>query len=317
MSLPDVLREALGQVIANERAAWRHERELIEAQARATIAELRAEVVALRAQVEERLAAVRDGRDGKDGAPGEPGPRGDAGSPGEPGVQGPPGEAGPPGPPPSAQDIAFAVARYLAENPPPAGRDGIDGKDGAPGRDGTDGAPGRDGEPGRDGAPGKLPIVRAWTDGVHYEGDVVSHAGGTWQALRDTGREPPHADWVCLASPGQNGADGRSPNFRGAWSVGEAYRAFDVAMVNGSSFVALRDDPGECPGDGWRLFASGGVKGRPGDRGPAGPPGDRGPPGPAVTRMNVGEEGQIVLLNADGTTVEGDLYPVLSKIAHR
>lgn len=317
MSLPDALREALGQVIANERAAWRHERELIEAQARATVAELRAEVVALRAQVEERLAAVRDGRDGKDGLPGDPGPRGESGPAGEPGVQGPPGNAGPPGPPPSAEDIAAAVARYLAANPPPAGRDGADGKDGAPGRDGVDGAPGRDGEPGRDGAPGKLPAVRAWADGVHYEGDVVAHAGGTWQAVRDTGREPPHADWVCLATPGMNGADGRSPNFRGAWSTGEVYRAFDVAMLNGSSFVAQRDDPGECPGDGWRLFASGGVKGRPGDRGPAGPPGERGQPGPGVQHMEVDDEGRIIIRNADGTTVEGDLYPVLSKIAHR
>lgn len=314
MSPRDALRAALVEVIARERQAWEREREVIEAQARAAIAEMRGENATLRAEREveraefrarmEEMIATRLAtlRDGVDGAPGERGPQGEpgpAGERGEPGPQGPAGERGPPGEP--GQD----------------GADGRDGQDGAPGRDGADGVPGPAGERGRDGVDGTLPTVRVWTDGVHYAGAVVAHAGGTWQAIRDTGREPPHADWVCLASPGLNGADGRSLNFRGAWSAGEVYRAFDVAMLNGSSFVAQRDDPGECPGDGWRLFASGGVKGRPGDRGPTGPPGERGPPGPAVTRMNVGEEGQIVLLNADGTTVEGDLYPLLSKIAHR
>jgi hypothetical protein len=61
------------------------------------------------------------------------------------------------------------------------------------------------GPKGDDGPPGKLPTVRAWANEVHYEGIVVTHAGATWQALRDTGREPPHEDWTCLAAPGDNG----------------------------------------------------------------------------------------------------------------
>jgi hypothetical protein len=73
-ALPDALRDALGQVIANERREWRRERELMEAQSRETIAELRARIVELEARVEravaERLATVRDGRDGEPGAPG-------------------------------------------------------------------------------------------------------------------------------------------------------------------------------------------------------------------------------------------------------
>jgi hypothetical protein len=47
--------------------------------------------------------------------------------------------------------------------------------------------------------------------------------------------------------------------------------------MNGSSFVALHDDPGSCPGEGWQLIASAGrrgqqgLKGERGERGPAGP----------------------------------------------
>lgn len=172
-------------------------------------------------------------------------------------------------------------------------------------RDGADGAPG---ERGPQGEPGQA--------GPRGEPGLQGPAGERGPA-GEPGRDGADGKDGQDGAPGRDGADGRSLNFRGAWSVGEVYRALDVAMLNGSSFVAQRDDPGECPGDGWRLFASGGVKGRPGDRGPTGPPGERGPPGPAVTRMDIGEEGQIVLLNADGTTVEGDLYPLLSKIAHR
>jgi hypothetical protein len=53
------------------------------------------------------------------------------------------------------EQVAKAVADYLAAHPIPKskdGLDGIDGKDGAAGRDGSDGA---DGQPGRDGEDGK------------------------------------------------------------------------------------------------------------------------------------------------------------------
>jgi hypothetical protein len=125
------LRDALGQVIAHERREWRRERELIEAQAQATIADLRAKTVELETaihvrttaqlailndQVAERLATLRDGRDGEIGPPGAAGERGERGFAGERGEPGPPGEKG------------------------------IDGRDGEPGRDGDTGPPGRDGK---------------------------------------------------------------------------------------------------------------------------------------------------------------------------
>jgi hypothetical protein len=46
-----------------------------------------------------------------------------------------------------------------------------------------------------------------------------------------------------------------------------------VVALDGASFVARRDNPGECPGAGWQLIA------RQGQRGVAGPRGDRGLPG--------------------------------------
>jgi hypothetical protein len=31
---------------------------------------------------------------------------------------------------------------------------------------------------------------------VHYESDVVTHAGALWQARGDTAHSPPHSDWI-------------------------------------------------------------------------------------------------------------------------
>ena len=273
MQLPDALRDALGQVIAQQRQEWRRERELIEAQSRATIAELRAEVAALAASIEqrvaERLATLRDGKDGADGRDG---------------LDGAPGPQGEPG------------------------RDGADGKDG------RDGAPG---ERGPEGPAGRMPVARAWADGVHYEGDVVTHDGGTWQAVRDTGRAPPSDDWVCLAAPGRAGEDGRTFTIRGTWAEGEDYRALDVVALNGASFVARRDDPGACPGEGWQMIAAQGKRGAQGEPGRSGIRGEPGRAGPAVAAMEVDGEGMLTLINADGTRAQLDLYPLLSKIAHR
>jgi hypothetical protein len=51
------------------------------------------------------------------------------------------------------------------------------------------------------------------------------------------------------------------------------YHAGDLVALDGSSFLAKRDNPGPCPhSGGWQLVAKGsrGVKGEPGERGPAG-----------------------------------------------
>jgi uncharacterized coiled-coil protein SlyX len=63
---------------------------------------------------------------------------------------------------------------------------------------------------------------------------------------------------------------------RGTYSNGSTYQALDVVVRDSSSFVALRDNPGACPGDGWQLIACGGKRGVAGERGPKGDKGDKG-----------------------------------------
>lgn len=117
------------------------------------------------------------------------------------------------------------------------------------------------------------PRIRPYEEGrVHYEGELVTHQGSTYQCLKDTGRGPPHDDWICVARAGR---DARSPNVCGTYRAGESYRSLDVVALNGGSFIARRDDPGPCPGDGWQLMSAG----RRGQQGPRGERGERGLPG--------------------------------------
>jgi hypothetical protein len=274
------LREALGQVIANERREWRRERELIEAQARETVAELRAKVIEIerdcKQAVSDRLASLKDGANGRDGANGADGRDGADGNHGRDGIDGKDGISGADGargvdgqhgkdadPELIERVVAETVDRVLSTwDRPKDGRDGIDGKDGQAGergadgkdgRDGVDGTAGRDGLDGKDGerglegAPGKLPAVRAWEDRVYYEGEAATFGGATYQAGRDTGRAPPHEDWNCIAAAGRDGLDGRSFEILGTYKAEGEYRALNVVALNGGAFVAKRDNPGPVP----------------------------------------------------------------------
>lgn len=58
--------------------------------------------------------------------------------------------------------------------------------------------------------------------------------------------------------------------------VAQVYRLPRV----GTSFIARRDDPGLCPGDGWQMLA------------PRGKAGDRGPPGSRGTKGERGARGE-------------------------
>jgi hypothetical protein len=247
------LAEVLADVLESERRIWQRERALIEAQAQSTIATLQAAVANLRSdnseQINARLSLLKDGADGRPGDQGIPGVAGEPGPKGDPGRQGDHGERGEPG---------------------------------------LQGLQGERGEKGLDGAPGKLLAVKAWAEGVHYEGDVVTHAGGLFQAQRDSAREPYqnqsiHADWICLAAPGKDAAQ---LTIRGTYSEMVAdYRYLDIVMTGGSSFIACTDKPGPCPGPGWQLIVSAGRAGKPGlkgDRGDAGPPGKAGERGEAA-----------------------------------
>jgi hypothetical protein len=122
-----------------------------------------------------------------------------------------------------------------------------------------------------------MPMAKLWApEKVYYTGDVVTYDGGTFQAKRDTGQPPSHADWTCLATSGR---DGESIAVRGTFAESASYRRLDVVALNGGSFVALKDAPGPCPGPGWQLIASQGKRGAAGEKGERGPPGPRGDAG--------------------------------------
>jgi hypothetical protein len=137
--------------------------------------------------------------------------------------------------------------------------------------------------------PAQFPSVKAFTaDTIYHEGDIVGFAGGTYQATKDTARAPGAKDWVCLARSG----DSLTP--RGAYDDHGDYRCLDVIMVDGSSFVALKDHPGPCPGADWQLLASRGSRGDrglKGERGLIGPRGERGAAAPTIRAWEVDRAG--------------------------
>ena len=98
---------------------------------------------------------------------------------------------------------------------------------------------------------GQLPVIKTYCpDTVHYAGYVVVHQGATYQALRDTARAPPHADdWICIAKAGR---DAITPIICGTYKSGEDYKYLDLVALNGDSFIARKDGPGDCPGTGPR-----------------------------------------------------------------
>src|SRR5262249_40064510 len=151
----------------------------------------------------------------------------------------------------------------LADQRAEVGPQGPPGERGEPGIPGARGEPGDKGEKGDSGPAGKLPIVKAYQlEAVHYAGEVVVHEGATYQALRDTGRAPPHSDdWICLASAGRDGVDGLSPHVRGKFNPRASYKRLDIVAADKGSFIARCDDPGPCPGDGWRMITAHGARG--------------------------------------------------------
>jgi hypothetical protein len=141
--------------------------------------------------------------------------------------------------------------------------------------------------------PAKFPVIDAWRpDTIYHEGAIVAFAGGTWQAQRDTARVPGAQDWVCLAR------SGNSLTPRGAYDDHADYRCLDVTTVSGSSFVALKDRPGACPGADWQLLASRGSRGDrglKGERGPPGPRGDAGASGVTIRDWKIDRERYVAM----------------------
>ena len=69
----------------------------------------------------------------------------------------------------------------------------------------------------------------------------------------------------CLARAGGDGCDGRSPIVCGTYDARVKYERLDIVALGGAAFMARRDNPGICPGDGWQLFSRQGQQGRRGE----------------------------------------------------
>ena len=213
------------------------------------------------------------GAKGETGEHGDPGPPGLRGEPGAAGERGATGDVGPPGQQGPQGNTGLAGA------PGERGPIGAPGERGLTGEAGLPGAQGEKGDRGEQGPPGKLPIVKLWREGsVSYAGDVVAYDGATFQATCDTAQTPTGADWICLAVAGR---DASIPVIRGLYDAGADYAQLDIVNLNGGSFIAKRDKPGTCPGDGWQLLASQGKRGDKGERGEPGGRGAKGDVGPA------------------------------------
>lgn len=135
--------------------------------------------------------------------------------------------------------------------------------------------------------------------------------------IRDGADGAPGPPGAASDIPGPPGADGRSVAVRGTYADTETYHALDLVALNGGSFIALCDDPGPCPGDGWQLLARQGKAGAPGmrgERGERGEVGPAGPPGPGAASFTVSEDGLLTLGMGNGGTVTCDLYPMLARL---
>jgi hypothetical protein len=122
--------------------------------------------------------------------------------------------------------------------------------------------------------PGKLPVAKTWCpESVTYQAEFVCHDGVLWQACKDTAQTPGGSDWVCVARAGR---DGLTPNIRGAFNVYKKYAQLDVVEYEDASYIARRNNPGVCPGDGWQLVSRSGRRGPAGERGLQGRKGERG-----------------------------------------
>ncbi len=178
-----------------------------------------------------------------------------------------------------------------------------------------EGPKGERGEQGERGLDGKLSAVGEWEDRVYRDSDVVTFGGSLYQAERDTGKPPSHTDWRCIVPAGSDGIDGRSLNLRATWSPTETYARLDVVSLDGGVFMARRDNPGPCPGDGWMLGVQRGKAGIKGERGEPGAKGDRGSPAPRIVDISLDATGLVVLTYDDGATLERDWAPALAQIA--
>jgi len=126
---------------------------------------------------------------------------------------------------------------------------------------------------------------------------------------------PTHSDWVCLARAGR---DGLTPTIRGTYDAYGTYNKLDIVASDGASFVATRDDPGLCPGDGWQLLSRQGKPGRRGEDGAIGPRGERGEEGPPAVvpkfvSSEIDENYNLIIVRSDDSREVIALRPAFER----
>jgi hypothetical protein len=172
-------------------------------------------------------------------------------------------------------ELQRRITELVGRGPPLDGPPGPPGEKGDPGVPGEPGPPGESikgdkgepGEPGRDGERGPT-----GDKGHAGEPGPPGEPGKAGEAGQDGATGP-------SGEKGDPGAPGREWRSAGLYGEKTAYAWGDVVTLDGNAFVALADDPGPCPGEGWHCFAKRGKPGAKGERG------ERGPAGPAAPRI--------------------------------
>lgn len=155
------------------------------------------------------------------------------------------------------QIVGMEVAAYMAENPPPAGKDGAGIADLLIDRDGNLVATFTDGRMkslgvvvGKDGAPGR--------DGADFSEVSIDYDGERTITIKGRGGE------IVKRVP--------VPLWRGYWSPGVVAEKGDIMTHNGTAYIAVVDNPKCEPGVGkydheWKVFARKGRDGKDGRNG--------------------------------------------------
>jgi len=176
---------------------------------------------------------------------------------------------------------ALVEVRALSRIPGPPGEIGPEGRRGLQGERGEKGERGEPGRPGPAGAAGR--------DGA----DAIGKQG-------PQGPQGPPGEPGVPGAPGERGLpgaagrDARKWRHRRYYDQKQAYEEGDVVAHDGGSWVALCDEPGPLPGDGWAQLTVRGQRGKPGDRGERGL---TGPEGRGIADLGITEIG-------DALTVE-------------
>lgn len=99
--------------------------------------------------------------------------------------------------------------------------------------------------------------------------------------------------------PGPAGRAARPWRHRRAYDGKQSYADGDVVAHDGGSWLALTDDPGALPGDGWAQLTVRGQRGKPGEKGERG---ERGMEGRGISDLSVDETGETLIIElSDGT----------------